>query len=42
MTNEIKLYGSIGYPGITSATFKSLLADCDVDIPAEEFDENAV
>jgi len=33
MTNEIKLYGSIGYPGITSATFKSLLADCD---PSQE------
>jgi ATP-dependent Clp endopeptidase proteolytic subunit ClpP len=31
--NEIKLYGSIGYPGITSATFKSLLADCD---PSQE------
>ena len=27
--NEIKLYGPIGYPGITSATFKSLLADAD-------------
>lgn len=31
--NEIKLYGAIGYPGITSATFKSLLADCD---PSQE------
>jgi ATP-dependent Clp endopeptidase proteolytic subunit ClpP len=31
--NEIKLYGSIGYPGTTSATFKSLLADCD---PSQE------
>ena len=31
--NEIKLYGPIGYPGITSPTFKSLLADCD---PSQE------
>jgi ATP-dependent Clp endopeptidase proteolytic subunit ClpP len=31
--NEIKLYGAIGYPGMTSAAFKSLLAQCD---PSQE------
>ena len=31
--NEIKLYGAIGYPGMTSAAFKSLLAECD---PSQE------
>lgn len=33
MTNEIKLYGAIGYPGMTSTAFKSLLAECD---PSQE------
>lgn len=27
--NEIKLYGPIGYPGMTSAAFKSMLAEAD-------------
>ena len=31
--NEIKLYGAIGHPGMTSAAFKSLLASCD---PSQE------
>lgn len=33
MSNELKLYGPIGYPGMTSASFKSLLSDFD---PSQE------
>ena len=31
--NEIRLYGAIGYPGMTSQMFKTLLSECD---PSQE------
>lgn len=31
--NEIRLYGAVGYPGMTSTMFKTLLSECD---PSQE------